>query len=369
VSNKLRLGVIFGGRSGEHEVSLMSARSVLKALDRSKYEIVTIGITHEGRWYSGEGTLEALQDGRVDALERVALLGEPGRRNLYRWREGAPLEVLNELDIVFPLLHGTFGEDGTIQGLFEMADVPYVGAGVLGSSAAMDKGLFKMLMQAQGIPAVESVILLSSEIHRQADSAIDRAEAVAPYPLFVKPANLGSSVGVSKVRSRSDLLEGLMDAARYDRRVLVERGVDAREIEVSVLGNEEPEASVPGEILPNDEFYSYRAKYIGDGSELLIPAPIDPETTREARRLAVETFLAFDGAGMARVDFLLERSTGRLYVNEANTIPGFTKISMYPKLWEASGLPYPALLDRLIDLALERQAQKDALVRSYEETA
>jgi len=366
VSGKLRLGVIFGGRSGEHEVSLMSARSVLNALDRTKYEIVTVGITHEGHWYSGEGTLEALESGGTQALDRVALLGEPGQCNLYRWSEGAPLEILSLLDIVFPLLHGTFGEDGTIQGLFEMAEVPYVGAGVLGSAAAMDKGLFKMLMHAGGIPTVESRIVLSSEINGDVDAAIDKAESVAPYPLFVKPANLGSSVGVSKVRSRADLHEGLMEAARYDRRVLVERGLEAREIEVSVLGNETPEASLPGEVIPSDEFYSYRAKYIDDRSELLIPAPIAAETADEARRLAIEAFKAFDGAGMARVDFLLERSTDRLYVNEANTIPGFTKISMYPKLWEASGLSYPSLLDRLVDLALERQAQKEKLVRSYE---
>jgi D-alanine-D-alanine ligase len=366
VNGKIRLGVIFGGRSGEHEVSLMSARSVLNALDRNKYEIVTIGITHEGRWFARQGILDALANEALQDFDRVAILAEPGPCNLYRWSEGVPLEVLGQLDVVFPLLHGTFGEDGTIQGLFELAEVPYVGAGVLGSSVAMDKGLFKMLMQAHGIPTVESIVVLSSEISSRIDAAISKAESVAPYPLFVKPANLGSSVGVSKVRNRSDLLEGLMDAARYDRRVLIERGLEAREIEVSVLGNETPEASVPGEIIPSDEFYSYRAKYIDDQSELIIPAPIPPETAAEARRLAVESFLAFDGAGMARVDFLLEKSTGELYVNEANTIPGFTKISMYPKLWEASGLPYPSLLDRLVDLAFERHAQRAKLVRSYE---
>ncbi len=366
MTGKIRLGVIFGGRSGEHEVSLMSARSVLKALDRTRYEVVTIGISHEGYWYAGERILEALASRQLQGFERVAMLGEPGQSNLYKWSAGAPLEILGQLDVVFPLLHGTFGEDGTIQGLFEMAEVPYIGAGVLASSVAMDKGLFKMLMDAHAIPTVESVVVLSSEITSDIDTAIDKAESVAEYPLFVKPANLGSSVGVSKVRNRSDLLEGLMDAARYDRRVLIERGLEAREIEVSVLGNEAPEASVPGEVIPSDEFYSYRAKYIDDRSELIIPAPIPPETADEARRLAVETFLAFDGAGMARVDFLLERSTGQVYVNEANTIPGFTKISMYPKLWEASGLPYPSLLDRLVDLAFERHGQKARLTRSYE---
>jgi D-alanine-D-alanine ligase len=366
MNGKIRLGLIFGGRSGEHEVSLMSARSVLNALDRTKYEIVTIGISHEGRWYAGEGILDALEAGDPHGFDRVAILPEPGQSRLYRWRKDAPLEVLSRLDVVFPLLHGTFGEDGTIQGFFEMAELPYVGAGVLASSVVMDKGLFKLVMQARDIPTVGSVIVLSSEIEAAIEMAIDKAESVAPYPLFVKPANLGSSVGVSKVRNRSDLMEGLMDAARYDRRVLVERGLEAREIEVSVLGNESPEASVPGEIIPSDEFYSYRAKYIDDRSELIIPAPIPRETAEEARRLAVETFLAVDGAGMARVDFLLERSTGELYVNEANTIPGFTKISMYPKLWGASGLSYSSLLDRLVDLAIERHGQKEKLVRSYE---
>jgi D-alanine-D-alanine ligase len=366
VKGKIRLGVIFGGRSGEHEVSLMSARSVLNALDKSKYEIVTIGISHEGHWYAGQGILEALASEALQGFARVAVLGEPGECNLYRWSAGSPLEVLGRLDAVLPLLHGTFGEDGTIQGLFEMAEVPYVGAGVLASSVAMDKGLFKMLMQAHGIPTVESVVVLSSEISSDIDAAIAKAESVSPYPLFVKPANLGSSVGISKVRNRSDLLEGLMEAARYDRRVLIERGLDAREIEVSVLGNEAPEASAPGEIIPSDEFYSYRAKYIDDRSELIIPAPVPAQVAERARRLAVETFRVIDGAGMARVDFLLERSTGELFVNEANTIPGFTKISMYPKLWEASGLTYPSLLDRLVDLAFERYAQKAKLVRSYE---
>lgn len=366
MTGKIRLGVIFGGRSGEHEVSLMSARSVLNALDRTRYDIVTIGISREGHWYAGDGILDALASRQFGGFERVALLGEPGQSNLYRWGAGTALEILGQLDVVFPLLHGTFGEDGTIQGLFEMAEIPYVGAGVLASSVAMDKGLFKMLMRAHDIPTVESVVVLSSEIAGDVDMAISKVETVGEYPLFVKPANLGSSVGVSKVRNRSDLLEGLMEAARYDRRVLVERGLDAREIEVSVLGNEEPEASVPGEVIPSDEFYSYRAKYIDDRSELIIPAPIPPEAADEARRLAVESFLAFDGAGMARVDFLLERSTGQVYVNEANTIPGFTKISMYPKLWEASGRPYPSLLDRLVDLAFERHGQKARLTRSYE---
>jgi D-alanine-D-alanine ligase len=365
VSGKARVGVVFGGRSGEHEVSLMSARSVLAALDSRKYEVISVGIWRDGRWFSGPGVLEAFEKRRLDRLVPVALIGEPGRHGLFRWEEGKALERLHEVDIIFPVTHGSYGEDGTLQGLLEMADIPYVGAGVLASSVAMDKGLFKELMRAHHIPVVDSCVILSSTLGERQDEAIERAEAVGPYPLFTKPSNLGSSVGVSKCRSRSDLLEGLMDAARYDRRVIVERGLEAREIEVSVLGNEDPEASVVGEILPSDEFYSYRAKYLDNASGLLIPAPIEEETTEEVRRVAIEAFKIIDGAGMARADFLLERQTGKLYLNELNTIPGFTQISMYPKLWDAAGLPYPALMDRLIELAFERQAQKDGLVRTY----
>lgn len=365
MTDKLRVAVVFGGRSGEHEVSLMSARSVLSALDPARYEILPVGIRKDGRWFGGPDALSAFLEGRAEILDPVAIVGEPGHRALFRWEPGRELELLQRIDVVFPVTHGSYGEDGTLQGLLEMADVPYVGCGVLASSVAMDKGLFKELMRVRGIPVAESVLFPSSWIEDRRDEVMQRAEAVAPYPLFTKPANLGSSVGVSKCRSRSDLYEGLIDAARYDRRVLVERGIEAREIEVSVLGNEAPEASVVGEIIPSDEFYSYRAKYLDETSRLLIPAPVDPGIAAEVRRLAVEAFKAIDGAGMARADFLLERSTGNLYLNELNTIPGFTKISMYPKLWEAAGLSYSALMDRLIELALERQRQKDRLIREY----
>jgi D-alanine-D-alanine ligase len=366
LSGKLRLGVMFGGRSGEHEVSLMSAKSVMSALDRSKYEIVPIGITKSGRWLSGDHVLKAFQEGRQDELVNVMLPAEPGLRGLYRWREGEALQRLTDLDAVFPVLHGTYGEDGTLQGLLEMADVPYVGTGVLASAVAMDKDLFKHVMRANGIPVLDWTIVLSTQLEREMQAELDRLESLLPYPMFAKPANMGSSVGVSKCRGRSDLMEGIMDAARYDRRILVEAGIEAREIEISVLGNEDPEASVPGEVVPGDEFYSYRAKYIDDTSDLLIPAPIEDGLVGEAQRLAIAAFKAIDGAGMGRADFLLDKNDGRLYMNEINTIPGFTKISMYPKLWEASGLSYPKLLDRLIELAFERQAQKDKLVRSYE---
>jgi D-alanine-D-alanine ligase len=260
---------------------------------------------------------------------------------------------------MFPVLHGTFGEDGTLQGLFELAGVPYVGAGVLGSAVGMDKAVFKDVMIAHGIPVLESTVLLRTALDRHLDAEVERAERVAPYPLFTKPANLGSSVGVSKCHGRSDLVEGIMEAAQYDRRILVERGIDGREIEVSVLGNDQPEVSVPGEIVPAAEFYTYEAKYHDERSELLIPAPISPELSDRVRALAAQAYQAIDCAGLARVDFLLDREGGGLYLNELNTMPGFTEISMYPKLWAASGLPYPALVDRLVDLALERRMDRD----------
>jgi D-alanine-D-alanine ligase len=361
----MTVGVIFGGRSGEHEVSLMSARSVLDALSPTKYDVVPIGITHEGRWMTGPQALQALERQDLEALQRVLIVAQPGQSYLYVWGHDERLALLHELDVVFPVLHGTFGEDGTLQGLLELAEIPYVGAGVLASSVAMDKGIFKQVMRAEGLPVVESTIISSLELERDMEGALGCAEAVGSYPLFTKPANLGSSVGVSKCRNRSDLLEGLQEAALYDRRILIEVGVDAREIEVSVLGNEEPQASLPGEIIPGDEFYSYKAKYLEDTSQLLIPAPIEEGVAEEARHLAIESFKAIDGAGMARVDFLLDRHNGKLYINEINTIPGFTRISMYPKLWQASGLEYPDLMDRLIELALARQEQKARLVRKY----
>jgi D-alanine-D-alanine ligase len=346
----------------------MSARSVLKALDTDKYQVFQVGITHDGAWLIGDDVIGAFERGDTSILNAATILPEPGDRGLYARAEATGLSKIADLDVAVPILHGSYGEDGTIQGLFEMAELAYVGAGVLASAVAMDKGLFKWLMLAHRIPVLDFAIVDSATLDEDMEGALDKAEAVSSYPLFIKPANMGSSVGVgvSKVRSRSDLSEGLMEAAQYDRRILVERGIEAREIELSVIGNEKPEASVPGEVVPSDEFYSYRAKYIDDQSELRIPAPIDYETTEEARRIAVQAYRAIDGAGMARVDMLLEKETERLYLNEINTIPGFTSISMYPKLWEASGLPYTELMDRLIELAQTRQAQKDRLVRTYE---
>jgi D-alanine-D-alanine ligase len=319
---KLRVAVIFGGRSGEHEISLRSAESIMKAMDRSKYEIIEYFIGKEGKWRPS------------------AILPEPGAHP--------------NIDVVFPVLHGTFGEDGTVQGLLELADLPYVGAGVLASSLSMDKELMKRVCKERGLPVVEYVT--------RTRGCMDTDEIVArlPFPVFVKPANLGSSVGISKARDTAELVKALALAAQYDRKIIVERGIEGREFECSVLGNERPEASLPCEILPSRDFYDYEDKYLLDQAKFQLPADLAPDKTTELRRLAVECYRAVECEGMARVDFLLEGATGHLYINEINTIPGFTSISMYPKMWEHSGLPYPKLIDRLIELALERHAAKKA---------
>jgi len=358
--NKLRVAVIFGGRSGEHEVSLMSARSVLSVLDPAKYEVTQIGITHEGAWLTGEDVLVKFENNQTDGLLSVIFSPEPSEKGIYILEGFSGLRKWSDIDVYFPVLHGTFGEDGTLQGLFELANVAYVGAGVVGSAVGMDKGIFKEVMRANDIPVVESALVLRSEIEKDMNAVIEKAEKANVYPLFTKPANLGSSVGITKCRTRSDLQEGLMEAASFDRRVLIERGVgNAREIEVSVLGNDEPVASVVGEVLPSREFYSYESKYIDGTSGYNIPAQLPNETTELIREYAVRAYKLIDCAGMARVDFFVEKDTNRVYLNELNTIPGFTKISMYPKLWEASGLPYAKLVDRLIELAIERKADRD----------
>jgi D-alanine-D-alanine ligase len=365
---KIRIGILFGGRSGEHEVSLMSARSVLEALDLQKYAVTQIGIAQDGAWLVGADVLGALERQEMQALSPATLLPDPSRCGLYALQPAPSGELLQELaclDVVFPVLHGTFGEDGTVQGLLELADVAYVGAGVLGSALGMDKAVFKDVMRANDIPVVESITVLRSEIEQDMPAVLDRALGVADFPLFVKPANLGSSVGITKCRSRSDLVEGLMEAARYDRRILVERGINGREIELSVLGNDQPQVSMPGEVLPSREYYSYEAKYLDGTSDLLIPAPLTDGQIRRLQELALRAYRAIDCAGMARVDFLLDKDDGSLYLNEVNTIPGFTSISMYAKLWDAGGLSYPALLDRLVALALERKADRDRTERRY----
>jgi D-alanine-D-alanine ligase len=319
---RLRVAVVYGGRSGEHEISIRSAKAILAGMDPAKYEKIEYFIDQEGKW------------------SPQAIGPEPGAHP--------------EIDVVFPVLHGTFGEDGTIQGLFELADMPYVGAGVLGSSVSMDKEMMKRVCTERMLPVVDYVTVT----REKAD--IENICARLPFPMFVKPANLGSSVGISKAHDKTELAAAVSLAAQYDRKVIVERGIAGRELECAVLGNDQPIASLPCEILPSREFYDYDDKYLLDRAETKVPADLPAEKTAELRRLAVECYRAVECAGMARVDFLLEQSTGKLYINEINTIPGFTSISMYPKMWEASGLGFSALIDRLIDLALERHRQKKA---------
>jgi D-alanine-D-alanine ligase len=356
---------VFGGRSGEHEVSLRSARSVMDALDPSRYEVVPIGITREGAWMLTGDPMAALAAGDASAAGSTAILADPSRRGLRAIEvgRGGPLEVgageESAIDVVFPVLHGPFGEDGTIQGLLEMANVPYVGAGVLGSALGMDKAVQKTLLRAAGLPVVDWVDFTLGEWGRRREQILVDVEARLGYPCFVKPANMGSSVGVSKAADEAELIRGVEVAAGYDRKIVVEWAVPgAREIEVSVLGNDDAEASVPGEIVPDREWYDYDSKYSDSQTQLIIPAQIPPEATAELRRLAVAAFKAIDGAGMARVDFLADRDASGIWINELNTIPGFTSISMYPKLWEASGLSYAQLCDRLIALAIERHAER-----------
>jgi D-alanine-D-alanine ligase len=361
---KLRVAILFGGRSGEHDVSLMSARSVLAALDPERYEVIQIGITLDGNWLTGINTLDAFEKKDLSGLNSVIPPTEPASRsslNIFHPAiTGDKLVTLSEVDVFFPVLHGPFGEDGTIQGLFELADSAYVGAGVLGSSVGMDKGIFKDVMRANSIPIVESLLILRNEIEKDMRVVVEKVEKMGVYPFFTKPANLGSSVGISKCNSRSDLGEGLMEAARFDRRIIVEHGVaNVREIEVSVLGNEEPQASVCGEVLPSREFYSYESKYVDGTSGLIIPSQLPIEVSNKIREYAICAYKAIDCAGMARADFFIDGKTNRIYLNELNTLPGFTFISMYPKLWQASGLPYPQLVNRLIELALERKSERD----------
>ena len=363
---KLRVAVLFGGRSGEHEVSLMSARSVLSVLDPAKYDVTQVGITREGTWLTGNDVLDKFEKEKTNGLLPVLVSPDPSEKGIYVFEGFSGLRKWADVDVFFPVLHGTFGEDGTIQGLFELADVAYVGAGVVGSAVGMDKGIFKDVMTTRKIPTVDTLVTLRSEIQNNIVAVIEKAEQMSEYPFFTKPANLGSSVGVTKCNSRSDLQEGLMEAASFDRRVLIQKGINnAREIEVSVLGNDNPLASICGEVLPSREFYSYESKYVDGTSGLVIPAQLPDEISEQIREYAVRAYKAIDCAGMARVDFFLEKDTNRIYLNELNTIPGFTKISMYPKLWEASGLSYAQLIDRLIELASERKADRDHTSHTY----
>jgi D-alanine-D-alanine ligase len=392
---KIRVGILFGGRSGEHEISLLSAASVFNAVDKGKYEVVPIGITKEGRWVTaadaerllygkaaGEGDRPThLRAGDPEATPGAAVLAkgesvvvppEPQRHSsITPFETDAPSHALSrraadraiDVDVIFPVLHGTFGEDGTIQGLLELADIAYVGAGVLGSAAGMDKDIMKALFCAAGLPIVKHVTLLRSEWEANSKKVQKRVESKLKYPVFVKPANLGSSVGISKAHDRKELGPAIAEAAKFDRKIVIEQGVGgrkqkAREIECSVLGNDKPEASLPGEIVPSTEFYDYNAKYLDEGSQLIIPAKLTKGETKEVQRLAIAAFTAVDCAGLARVDFLMDPKSRKIYLNEINTMPGFTAISMYPKLWAASGVSYSDLIGRLIHLGLERHADK-----------
>ena len=394
---KLRVGILFGGRSGEHEISLLSAASVFQAIDKSKYEVVPIGITKQGRWVTaadaerllaGESagggarstqSQSSLRAGDPETTSSAAILAvgeavivppEPQRSgtSMTPFQSDAALtrrssdRAIN-VDIIFPVLHGTFGEDGTVQGLLELADIAYVGAGVLGSAAGMDKDIMKSLFRAAGLPIVKHVTVLRGDWEREPKKVRATIEKHLKYPVFVKPANLGSSVGISKVHNRSELGPAIYDAAKFDRKIVIEHGVGgkkqkAREIECSVLGNDHPEASLPGEIIPGKEFYDYTAKYLDEGSELVIPAKLTKTEIKNVQRLAIAAFKAVDCSGLARVDFLMEPRTRKLYLNEINTMPGFTSISMYPKMWAATGVSYSDLIGRLIQLGLERHEDK-----------
>lgn len=368
----LRIGVVFGGRSSEHEVSLASAANVIDALERAGYQVSPIGITPTGRWLVGGDPMKLLSDNASGAtkadhasapkpvtIEQNANALTKSAENWALLPNTQHASQLATIDVIFPVLHGPYGEDGTIQGLLEMANLPYVGCGVAGSALAMDKALAKELFAAAGLPQVKHQLVLRNVYRNNPDAACERVEAALRYPLFVKPANMGSSVGVTKARNRSELNSAIAIAAEYDRKVLVEEAVpNCREIEVSVLGNDDPIASIPGEIVPGDEFYSYSAKYLDDTSQLLIPAQLSEEQVASVQQMAVRAFQAIDGSGLARVDFLLDNQSGKFYLNEINTMPGFTRISMYPKLWEASGIPYPELVDRLVQLALARYDER-----------
>ncbi len=396
---KLKVGILFGGRSGEHEVSLLSAASVVNAIDQTKFEVVPIGITKAGRWVTAEhaerllkgepagamaepsatpaGT-PSLRAGDPEATPGAALLAtgasvvvppEPARRGggLAPFQTDAGLrraaDRAIDVDVIFPVLHGTFGEDGTIQGLLELADIAYVGAGVLGSAAGMDKDIMKSLFRAAGLPIVKHVTVLRSQFERDPRKVQKLVESKLKYPVFVKPANLGSSVGISKAHDRRELAPAIGEAARFDRKIVIEEGVGgkknkAREIECAVLGNDAPQASVAGEIVPCKEFYDYDAKYLAEGSELLIPAKLSKTEMKNLQKLAIAAFQAVDCTGLARVDFLMDPKSRKIFVNEINTMPGFTAISMYPKLWAASGIAYPDLIDRLIQLGIERHRDK-----------
>jgi D-alanine-D-alanine ligase len=361
---RLRVGVIFGGRSGEHEVSLASAASVIRALEPEKYEPVLIGISKDGRWLVGSGAQRMLPE-VLQSGERVSLPPDPTVAALVPMKQAAGQPRV-AVDVVFPVMHGTFGEDGTVQGLLELAGLPYVGAGVLASAVGMDKDVQKRLFKEAGLPIVPFLAVSRAEWEQDRARVVREIKKKLKFPVFVKPATLGSSVGMTRVKAEKELGAAMEEAAEFGLKIVVERAVHAREIEVSVLGNHDVRASVPGEIVPHREFYDYQAKYLEEGTRLVIPAPLTKAQVKKFQEYAVRAFRAIDGTGMARCDFFLEKRTGKIFINELNTIPGFTSISMYPKLWEASGLPYPQLIDQLIELALELHREKGRTKYSIE---
>lgn len=366
---KLRIGVLFGGRSTEHEVSLVSAASVVRALDKKKYEVVPVGITKTGQWVAGPNVQKLLaNNAAIPAQLRALLPPEPQSRGLVPLN--SPQKLSKRIDVIFPVLHGTFGEDGTVQGLLELANIPYVGAGVLGSSVGMDKIAQKMIFQANNLPTPAFYHFSGSDWRLRAHRIVLECKKRLGLPAFVKPANLGSSVGIRKVHTAKELKSAIVYALKFDRRVIVEKSIEkAMEIECAVLGNDQPKASLAGQILPSNEFYDYDAKYVDGKSKIIIPAPIPKTIMSKIRAFAQSSFTALDLAGMARVDFLVQPKGWRIYINEVNTIPGFTSISMYPKLWQASGMPYTKLLDALITLALKRFSEKSKLHTSYKPKA
>ncbi len=356
----IRIGIIFGGRSGEHEISLMSATSVINALDKDKFLPVFIGITKKGDWLLYDGPVENIEDGSWQKLAEEALAANPEKYGLTVLGSGGR-SLKDRIDFALPILHGPFGEDGTIQGLFEMADIPYGGCGVLGSAAAMDKALAKEVFARENLPICRHMTLFKEEITAGLEGVVGKIEKFLPYPIFVKPANMGSSVGISKAKNGDGLKAAISEALKYDRKLVLEEGLDCREIETGILGNYSPAAAEVGEILPSEEFYSYRAKYFDGGqSKLCIPADIPEDVREEIRAIAVEAYKLLDCCGYARVDFFLERGTNKVYLNEINTIPGFTKFSMFPRLWGEAGIPYPQLIERIIELGFERYESRHA---------
>ncbi len=366
MENKIRVGILFGGRSAEHEVSLVSASSIIDALDRKKYTVFPIGITPEGRWLSSKDAVKLLKEkSSVESLPEHLLLPDPRKQGLVEINTSGIAEIQN-IDVVFPVMHGTFGEDGTVQGLLELAGVPYVGAGVLGSAVGMDKMIQKQVLEAAKIRVAQGLSFLISEFEENEKKIIDRIEEELQYPCFVKPSNTGSSIGISKVHDRKELIDAVALAGQYDRKIIVEKSIEkAREIECGVIGNDKPAASVLGEIIPSNEFYDYDAKYVDGKSTAIIPADIPKWAVRKIQYIACKAFKVLDCSGMARVDFLVQGNGSKIFLNEINTIPGFTSISMFPKLWEASGLSYPDLLDKLIQLAIERHRLKSTLKTTY----